>query len=709
MPKKKVDELNSLAKKSKHVDEELFSEQRSNILLTAGNHYSKKTSKWYNRLRESSNASVDSKLRLTKNHIHKITKGYQNNILSLAPQVTPTPNNPKELQDQKAASLNKAVWEYACYTENLKSKISRWCQDFIEIGECIARVYWDPNQGELVGYEQKLDDNNEPVFDENGEPESSGQGIFSGKLCFEPIYGFNLLRSVEARTIDESPWLCIERMSYTDDLKAMVQDDPDKVRMIHESRDETYFVFDQMRGKYGESTGQTLVREFYYRPCREYPNGYFYIATKSVIISEGELPFGIFPIVYGGFDEISTAPRHRSIIKQLRPYQIEINRAASKVAEHQISLGDDKIILQNGSKVTNGPQVPGIRTMMVNGMAPTILPGRSGEQYGPYIQSQISEMYNVANFHEDAELTGQGSDALAYLYKSIRNKKKFSIYAEKFERFLVDLCKVYLDLAKNYYDDQMLIPAIGRAEYINIPEFKSTDPLNFSIKVEPLSEDVDTLMGKHLVLNQILQYNGGNLEKDDLGKLIKQLPFMNTDEIASDLTINYDTATNIILQLDRGEMPSLNKYDDTAYIAKRLSSRMKMSDYQLLSDDIKAKYEGLIGACEQIEADKAAAIKAAQDEFIPTGGGRVKIDFYVQDPNNPSRQVRATVPQESVKWLMDRLQQQGSGMQDLLMQDKGVQSEIAELLLNQQQQSQGVPTGEQVTESPQLQMPGGEI
>jgi hypothetical protein len=644
--------------------------------------------------------SNEQKLRLTKNHIHKIIRGYVNNIVSQAPGVVPVPNNPKERQDQKAAELNKSVWQFAKVNHRLNIQIQKWAKDYCEIGEVILKVFFDPAAGRFVGYEQELDEMGQPVFDENGQPQASDRASFTGDLMFERIHGFNLLRAPEAKTMDESPYFINRKMVAVDDLKKMVQGDEDKEKLVVESMDETYYVFDNNKSRYVESKNQAMVKEFYFRPCLQYPSGYFYIATGKGILFEGELPFGIFPIIYEGFDEVSTTPRHRSIIKQLRPYQVEINRAGSKMAEHQVTLGDDKVILQNGSKVTSGPHLPGIRTMYVNGSAPTVMAGRTGEQYMPYVDSQIKEIYQVANMVEDYEEKDSVQDPYARLYTSIKNRKKFKIYTDKFEDFLCRVCKTYLELAKQYFDENTLIPMIGRSEYVNIPEFKSIDPLNFQIKIEPMSDDIETMMGKHLVFNHLLQYVGPNLEKTDVGRIMKNMPFMNGEAAFKNLTINEDSADNIILALERGDAVQLQRYDDVEFIGKQLSSRMKEADFQLLSPQIQMQYQDIVDQCENIAAERLAAIKAGQSEFIPSGGMLTKCDFYVPDPSNTGRTTRATVPSEALDWLIKKLAEQGSAQEILMRQEQGVQADIARKLVGQiNPQVPGGPNG-------QMNLPG---
>lgn len=688
--KHSIDDLNRLWKEGEECDKEIFAEQRSNILLVAGEHYSRKNSKFWNRIRESRDLSSEQKLRLTKNHLHKISNIYVNNIISQAPGVTPVPNNPKELQDQKAAELNKSVWEYAKAKHSLRIRMIAEAKDFFDIGEVACKIYWDPMAGRFLGYEQEVDAEGNPVFDETGQMVASDKAVFSGDLVFKRLFAANLIRPSEAKTMNEAAWLGYRDMVAIKTLEAMVGDDEEKKKLIKSSDDKTYLVFDssRMASSYGKSKDEALVREIYFRPCHDYPNGYFYICVDEGILFEGELPFGIFPIVYEGCDEIVTTPRHRSPLKQARPYQVEINRAFSKIAEHQVSLGDDKVILQNGSKVTSGPHLPGIRTLYVTGQEPTVMAGRTGEQYLNYGVAQISELYQIMGVAEDAEEKDQGADPFAQLYKSIRNKKKFSVYAQKFENYLVNKCRTYLELAKEYFDDNMLIPAIGRSEYINISEFKSQDPLCYQIKIEPSSDDIETMMGRHLTLNHILQYSSQQLQKDDIGKIIKLMPFANHEEAFSDLTIDYDSATNIILALDRGQMPKISPQDNGAYILKRLSSRQKQSDYNLLSPQIQGMYDQVIKYYEQMEAQKASDIKAAQSEFIPSGGAMIKVDYYIPDPTNKTRAIRATLPAEAVDWLIKQLSVQGSSQEALAGLTGAVQADIARML--QQKLGQGV-------------------
>lgn len=666
MKKRTVEDLNYLYQEGEAVDTELFSEQRSNILLHAGEHYTRRGVRFWNRIRSYQKLTGDWKIRLTKNHIQRICKQLSNNILEYAPSVSCYPNNDKELSDKKAADLNNSVWQDIRRRHNFREKTRQWVEDLVILGECYVKIHFDPNKGDFLGYEQVMGDDGSPSFEYDAEGQmtpvpNKDKPVFAGDLQFERILGFNMLRAPEGKSFEDCPWVCYRKMVNTKEMKRILAGQKEKQDMINEDNDDTYMVFDTVTGQYTTAKGQSMLREFYFRPSAVYPNGYYYITTKHGILFEGELPYGIFPIVSQRWDEIQTTPRGRSVIKHLRPYQVEINRCASKIAEHQLTLGDDKLLIQSGSKLSQGGTLPGIRALNYTGIQPIILPGRGGEQYINTMESNIREMYEVANvidpFSGASEKQPKG-DAFTMLFSAMRDKRKFSVYAEKVEDFLVQVCETTLKLARNYYEADRIIPMIGKNEAVNMEEFKNVEDLRFQIRLEPQSDDIETKMGRHLVFNHILQYTGNNLEREDLGKLIRHMPYANVEGMFDDLTIDYDNATSDLLALDRGKPRPAAPNDNHEYIIKRLTHRMKEASYDFLSPMVKQLYEQKIQEHQMMLQQQLQDAQAAQAGFIPSGGYGVKLDFYITDEAGKTK--RATLPYESVQWLIEKLQQQGS-------------------------------------------------
>jgi len=107
----------------------------------------------------------------------------------------------------------------------------------------------------------------------------------------------------------------------------------------------------------------------------------------------------------------------------LRPYQYELNRCASKEVEHSIVHGDDKVFTPPGGKVTPGATMPGLRQYHAVGV-PTLIQGRTGEQFAGPQARIIEEMYQVVD--EDYETTEapQQLDATSLLYRSVQRKSQ---------------------------------------------------------------------------------------------------------------------------------------------------------------------------------------------------------------------------------------------------------------------------------------------
>lgn len=666
-------ELQSLYDEGKSVDGELFSEQRSNLQLIVGEHYTKKASNFYKRLRDSKDLTEQQKIRLTKNHIHNIQSKFVNNLLSTAPGVSFMPKNESEIQDQKSAELHEAVWQHVKQKVEFDELVDEFAEDFYGIGEVAAKIFWNPYAGKIKAYEQKLV-NGEPQFQavvdpQTGEPTRipvPGDPIYYGQLEIEPIYGFNIFRDAGAKKMKDSPFIGIVKTEQTKKLLQMVGDDEEKKKFIVESSEDTMNVFDGTKGSYSRIKGYTLVMEFHFRPSKRYPNGYYFIKTREGIIFQGEHPGGIFPIVFEPCLKVQTSPRGRSPIKIARPYQVEINRAASKMAEHQISLGDDKLILVNNAKTTPGSALPGMRSINVSGPTPpTILAGRDGSQYLNYQLKQVEEMYQVLGFPEElADMPAQ-VDPYTMLFQAASQKKRHVRTIKRFERFLIKLAETSARLCKVHMEDDEIVQAVGRSEQINIEEFKNASDLCYQVKVQAQTEDVESKLGKQLALNHAIQYAGPKLEREDIGKILKAMPYGNAKETFGDLTLDYDSATNEILALDRGQMPVIHDSDNHGYMAKRLVTRTRQGDFQFLKAEIQQMYYQAIQQHSQMEAQRQIQLQRMKDGYIPTGGYMVKADLYVPDPKDPLKTKRAVFPYESLQWLIKQMEAQGQGLDQL--------------------------------------------
>ncbi len=667
MPNLSNSELERIYNEAVNIDQKIYDEQKSNVLLKSGYHYGNRGSKFYDRVRRSTTLSDDQKLRLTINHIYKICKIYENNILALSPGVTILPKNQAQRQDQTKAEMHLAVWQDFKYRYNYSSLVEQIVSDFVTIGEFFVKTMFDPYDGDVVGYR--------PYMTVDGVEQEE---IRTGKYVIDIIQGYDVFRHPGAKTFDESPFVGIRKMVMIDDLKDAIKYDETlskeekqtKLGYIQKSSEEAFSVFKGATSEVVDSKDMVLLKEFYYRPSIKYPKGYFYIKTSSGILWEGELQTNregkaIFPVRYELYDVFQGMPRGFSPIKQARPLQGEINRTNSKIAETQVTLGDDKIVTYMGGGITEGQKLAGIREIKVStgSQRPEVIAGRSGEQYLGYNQAKVQELYQLMSVSEDWAQTEPVADITADLYKSLKQKKKFSMQAAKIQRFLIGWAQDVLELAKAYYPDEVIIKTTGEGNAVNIPEFKSSDDLSYEIKVEASNEDVESMMGKYLALTNALQYAGGQMTREDVGKLLLHYPFANGEAIFGHLTKDEKVLKNLLNQLDRGEQPRLSAFNNNEYLLKGISDRMGEEDFEYKITQNPEVLEAYLSQYAQRKAKVDEMKKAIQNEnagVIPTGGYLVKCDVYTTDPNNPSKTRRLELPSEAIEDLEKKLAKQGA-------------------------------------------------
>lgn len=730
-----IADLNTLYDESERIDKKCFAEMRSNVLLCAGDHYNRKRENaTYPNIRSSSRGVQSKRLRLTKNHIYRIVKTYANAITAKAPGVVPLPKNEAEMQDKKSAELNKAVWQDIKDRHKLNAKFARYAHEFVEVGEHAVKITWDQDKGEIVGYRPLMDELGEPVMQqavgEDGQPSfdiqegieestdefgmpiqipvqtqvprmenvpDKSQPVYSGDFSFDTIHAFDLLRDPAVGDMRESKYLIVRTMPDRKELKRRYKDQPDKLKFLEKSDGETFVVFDSNTGKHERTKSKVLVKEAYYRPCPEYPEGYFYFYTDHGILEQGPLPYSLFPIKWVGFDEAPTSARASSIIRVARPYQGEINRAASQEATHQIVNGDDKIIYQAGATLTQGAQLPGIRGLSVNGTAPTVLPGRAGAQFTEYIERQKSEMYQAVFLDEVFAEKSAQLDPYSMLFRSMSQQAIFVPYVKKFEEYLVEICELTLRMAKHYLPDDSVIRAVGKDETVNIEEFRNTEEMSYQIKVEAMSDSIETMMGKQITFQHVLQYVGKDMDKKTVGKVLKNMPFLNNEDTFSELTIDEDNVDNDMLLIERGGQPQIDIYDNNEYYIKKLVHRIKSPSFALLSPEVQQVYQQFLQMHQQEEMRKVQEMKAAQDEMIPTGGAMVTCQIHVQDPENPGSTKQLRLPYETLMDTVSKLEKQGKTLQVLEDMNQGVVAQMA-----QQMSAQNSPGANQQINNPGL-------
>lgn len=686
---KNLNDLNSLYQEADTALNAHFAEIRSNILLDIGYHHPRRDQFSSARGPQFRNQKGKSQIRFTANHIQVITKFIRNSIQNRAPGGAILPQNPKELSDQKSAELNLAVYEYLKTANDLDDFYSKLIHDFVVSGESYAKVFYDVKGGKFLDYETSVDGDGVPV----GEPVPR----WEGGIIYEKLSPYNLLTDPEADSKREVKWICYRKMIPRKILEKKYAQDEGKMAAVEGGANDEHQWFDGVTGIYSDVKDGVQVREFYFRPSMEFPNGYFYFSTNAGILEEGELPDG-FCIFSALYDESPANPRAYSVIKNCKPYQSEINRCASAIIKESIVLGHSTVLYSAGSKLTTSSIGNGLKGLQYTGALPTIIEGKSGRQYEDYMNRIISEMYKIAKvpMQNDEKASAVGNDGFGMLFRTMRDKMGFSLYGEKIEKLIVEIIDHSLKLARRYYPDEKVIPIVGKREQVNIAEFRDSSPDQYKIKVVPRTDDFSQMMGKSLQIGQALQYLGGSLSEEMGAELVRQMPFLNSEPILGDATVKKDQADAVILSLDRGEEPFFFETGDHEYMLTRLTRRMNEADFPILPQQTQMNFQSQIEKhSEAMSAQQQEAARATSG-YIPSGGGLISADFYIT--TDKGKQQRVRIPYESMDWLVKKLNDQGSAVDKIEELPLSAQAEIGQQAgpegIMQQPEGQQAPSQE---------------
>ena len=687
-------ELTQLFKEGMDIDNSTFADFRRNSLLYNGKHFGKNAKTFDRNFDKLVKGKDSSGIKVNENHINKIVKAIANSIKMQAPDVTVRPKNMEETGDQKRAEIHRSILEDWKKLSDFKDYEMKMILEWIIFGEIYTKTFWDPASGrklpDITYTELEFDlsgeneDDLEKVLKDGIEIKVKRQARFEGDVLVEKIYPFDLIRDPQAETFKKAKWVCVKKLVCKKKLSNLYKKDKEKLEAINKSSGDIYDCY-RVDGQYVKTGNQVLVREFYFRPSYQYPNGYYFIlagnSTDAITLHDGDLPAGIFPIDQLGFDEVSTSPRFCSIIEQLKSNQHQINLMKSKVVEHVLKLGDDSVFMQSGSKLSQPNKVGGLKIHTYTGQLPTVIQGRVGAQYIEPIQQNIQTMYTNAGLPEILETKDRQLDAHTALYTSAKQKARFSNYVDKYERFLKKVFYKVLKLKKIYLPEDAVIMIAGKDQQVNIPEFKTSTDLGYEICMEGQSEDAETKLGRSLDLQKILQY-GAQFGPEQIGVLIKSMPYINNDEISKSFTKDYTNLRNDICRLERGDESVLNvrKYENHDAMIEGLICRTKEPDFEFLPENIKQLFEAKIQIHEQVKAEQIQQARAIEADFIPTGGALLNTDFYITDgltSRGEPKTRRLKIPAEALNWLYNRLQQQGLQKEIMDSLPLGAQADVA--------------------------------
>ena len=692
MPTKNLSEYREMFIDAVEADKKHFMEQRSSLLLFSGKHHNANRevtiggghAREFARITQSSSGTKRAlnQLRIVYNQIPRLTDSYVNEIMDHAPGVQVVPVGGGDVKNSRLAKMNMDVLE-ADMRKNPdhEMRTEEEAETFTVLGEVACKLFWD----EATDW-----------------------------LKESPIHPFDLVRAPGSLSLETAPWL-IHRNVYTKvqlikmfgRAWAEKYASPGGGKGGYDSGMGTYTTFNAQDREYQKLDGLEIL-EYYHRPERNYPKGYYVFFTHSAILREGELPGGIFPIVAARCMTTPSLARGHSFIRSVYNAQMELNRAAGQDASNMIHFGDDKIITNASSNLSLGKENVGVTHYKVSSFTDLnksiqYVEGKGLPKYLEYMAHLIKFMDYTAQVKTvmDEKKDGRTGDIYYQLFSRLKDKKKFAKIGRRFENYLKMKAEAKLAFFRYYLTPEDIVETTDLQDKVLIEDFKNTTARDYSIALKVGNTSTEELMGKQLQIREIVQYLGNNLSREDIGMILRESPLSNNHALLDSLTAKYDSSVNDIIKLEKGILPQVSRTADLTYKIERITNHINGPRFQELGGQVTNLFHQFLDQLQQMLQEQKNEELRLQAGFIPTTGALINTDLYIEVPSSSGagkKTVRAKLPQSALQWLFDTLQKQGmtsQSMAGLPAQTRnevlsGVEGPAAQL---SQQQPQQAPRG----------------
>lgn len=248
-------------------------------------------------------------------------------------------------------------------------------------GNAYWKIYWNPRTGPRVTY--PLDMNEEPIIDEENSEQVPGIDLSDpanpkplikefqlGDIAVDLVTPFEIIPDPSARMGKRGAWLMHVKATPLAEIRSAY---PERGKDVHPEKDLTHasefeqklmslistFASSGQASNEGASDS-AILKELWYHPCDDYPNGKLIAVANGVLLQDEEWPeenrepdasldFGPFV----KFSDIPVPGRYWAMsgVENLIPLQKNYNRSRSQVIEVRNLMSKPKYWIPRGANI----------------------------------------------------------------------------------------------------------------------------------------------------------------------------------------------------------------------------------------------------------------------------------------------------------------------------------------------------------------------
>lgn len=416
------------------------------------------------------------------NHILPLVTQRIATMTKTKPIITTVPRT-SDMDDIDKARYTDMAADYAWQKFGCVRKLVRTLLDVEACGTSFWKIYWNPNAGEIkedvVDYKEKVDENGIP----SQEPVMGK--VRTGEIEVVPVSGRNIIVDPLATSDEEVSWML---HFYAQPVKQVAFKHKIKASEIQQD-DEIYDDFDmRLQSSFGnqvvgvvEQEKAVVVKELYYAPDDDYPNGLYAKLAGGKLLEFSEMPRDRWPFVSFRMTENTDSYWGEGIITHIAPVNQELNDVRSHTMAYQKMMvygywvnppesGVDDEELENINGVILHPQSQN-KEMHPYRIEPPPFPNglfTMGDIY-------VADMEQIASIHQASRGQNPAGNRSAQntLYMQESDQMALGPAAIMLEDSLTQATKKMLQEMKDNYDDGRMISVVGEDGIPQIKAFKA--------------------------------------------------------------------------------------------------------------------------------------------------------------------------------------------------------------------------------------------
>lgn len=529
-------------------------------------------------------------VRRNRIHSNQILPAVQNRtarMIKNPPKYEVRPNSMDE-EDKDAAKLGQEVIDSVWDKQSINRKridLNMWLQ---ECGHSYGKISWDDELGE-------------PMID----PTTGEYLGCDGDIRFDVSSAFECFPDPLAKTFEDCKKFAQAKVRKLDYFR---QHYPERGELVKEEGAWLLSAQYEMRintlntvgpassGTVEQMKNAAIEVSYYETRSKKHPNGRHIVIANGILLKNGNLPFGEIP--FAKFDDVVIGGKYNSesLITHARPIQDQYNRNLVKTADWVNRCAAGKYIAAKGHGLMqeaindqSGEVVeydPVVNAPPPSAMSIPVIPSYLFEDK-KVLKQELWEIFGLSEIAQ-GKLPSAGIPARGMEILLEQDETRIGLETEQHEHSWSRIGMLILKCAdKNYMMDRKLKGKDKNQNY-SVKSFTGEDlRKNFDVTVVRGSTTPNVkVLKRQEILNLYGQGLLGNPQDPaTMEKVLGMLEYGDTNAAWEDFRVDMSQIQRTIRQIENGEIPLVNKYDNHALHILIKNRYRKSEKNELLSPE----------------------------------------------------------------------------------------------------------------------------